>query len=115
MFMVLNINNHKFKVKTVFSSKDKMNGMMFKKFDKNFNGMLFLQDEGDHCFWMKNCIINLDIIFINGDQIVKIFHNCEPCETEDCEYYCSDGDTVLELLGGTCKRKNISEGDYIEF
>ena len=34
MFMILNINNNKFKVKTLHTSKDKSEGMMNKNFDK---------------------------------------------------------------------------------
>jgi uncharacterized membrane protein (UPF0127 family) len=115
MIMTVNINNHKFNVKSVFTLKDTQNGMMGKKFNKDFNGMLFLMDDTEHCFWMKNCIINLDIIFINGNEITKIYHNCPPCNSDDCENYCASGDIILEVAGGTCKRKNIFEGDYVEF
>jgi hypothetical protein len=62
--MNISINNHKFTVKTMVTQKDTQKGMMGKDFDSTFNGMLFLMDYGQHCFWMKNCIIPLDIIFI---------------------------------------------------
>ena len=71
--------------------------------------------DGDHCFWMKNCIIHLDIIFISDNVITKIHHDCPPCETKDCENYCGDGDMILEIKGGSCKRYGIEEGDSIEF
>ena len=35
MFMILNINNNKFKVKTLHTSKDKAEGMMNKNFDES--------------------------------------------------------------------------------
>ena len=112
--MILKINNHKFKVKTVFAPKDTSNGMMKKKFN-DFNGMLFLMDDGEHCFWMKNCIINLDIIFINDNQITKIHHNCPPCKSKDCENYCGTGNMILEIPGGYCKELEIKEGDSVKF
>jgi uncharacterized membrane protein (UPF0127 family) len=111
--MELIINKNKFKVKTVISSKDTSRGMMNKQFDDTFNGMLFIMSEGEHCFWMKNCIISLDIIFIDNDTITEIHSNCSPCKTKDCENYCGEGDMILELQGGTCKKLGIKIGDKI--
>jgi uncharacterized membrane protein (UPF0127 family) len=111
--MNININNNNFKVKTLFSQKDTSNGMMGKKFDNTFNGMLFLMSDGLHCFWMKNCIIPLDIIFIQDHIISKIHHNCPPCKTKDCGNYCGEGDMILELQGGTCKKLDIKSGDKV--
>jgi len=113
--MLLNINGNDIKVKVVFSEKDIQNGMMYKDFDSTFKGMLFMMKEGEHCFWMKNCIIPLDIIFIQDDEIVKIYHNCPPCVTEECENYCSKANYVLELKGGSCKNMDINEGDFIGY
>ena len=111
--MLININNHPFKVKTVFTTKDTQQGMMGKKFDNSFNGMLFLMNEGDHCFWMKGCLIDLDIIFINDNKITKIHHNCTPCNGDNCPNFCGYGDSILELRGGTCNRLDIKKGDKI--
>ena len=113
--MIININNRKFKVKVVFSKKDTSKGMMNKLFDTTFNGMLFLMEPGDHAFWMKNCLVNLDIIFIKNNKITKIHRNCPPCQTEDCPNYFGDGDMVLELKGGSCDKFGIKEGDSILF
>jgi uncharacterized membrane protein (UPF0127 family) len=90
--------------------------MMGKKFDNNFDGMLFMMPEKKtQTFWMYNCIIPLDIIMIDGNVITKINHNCLPCgNEEDCEMFEGFGNTVLELNGGTCKELNIKEGDKIK-
>ena len=111
--MELIINKNKFKVKTVISSKDTSQGMMNKRFDDTFNGMLFIMSEGQHCFWMKNCIIPLDIIFIEDNVITKIHHNCPPCLSEECKNYCGTGETILELRGKTCRKLDIREGDEV--
>mgnify|MGYP001340817471 CR=1 FL=1 len=111
--MELIINKNKFKVKTVMSPKDTSRGMMNKKFNNTFNGMLFIMSEGPHCFWMKNCIIPLDIIFINDGIITKIHHNCPPCKTKECKNYCGEGDTILEVQGGTCKELGININDSV--
>ncbi len=113
--MNITINNHNFKTKTVFSSKDTQKGMMRKSFGDDFNGMLFLMDDRDHCFWMKNCIIPLDIIIIKNNVVVNIHHNCPPCIEDDCPSYCGNGNIVLELQGGTCDRLGISAGDTVNY
>jgi len=113
--MLLNINDSTFKVKVAVSEKETQKGMMGKKFNEDFNGMLFIMDGDEHCFWMNNCIIPLDIIFIEGDTISRIHHNCEPCKGDDCINYCGLGNIILEVEGGTCERNNINEGDTVYF
>lgn len=97
----------------MISSRDTQEGMMNKKFDSTFNGMLFLMDEGEHGFWMKNCIIKLDIIFIQDNVITKIHHDCPPCTEKHCKSYIGTGNAILELKGGTCKKLGIEVGDKI--
>jgi uncharacterized membrane protein (UPF0127 family) len=112
--MDLIINDNMFFVKCVISTKDIQKGMMGKRFDGSFDGMLFFMDDEPHSFWMKNCLVHLDIIFINDDEIIKIHHNCKPCHSEDCEHYSGEGDMILELPSNTCKKYNIKEEDLIE-
>lgn len=115
MFMVINIKGIEFKVKPLLSNKDIQRGMMRKKFDNSFDGMLFFMSEGPHCFWMKNCIVPLDIIFIQDNTITKIHHTCLPCKKSPCDNYCGTGNLILELEGGLCYRLGIQEGNEIIF
>jgi uncharacterized protein len=75
--------------------------------------MLFFMKNGPHSFWMKNCIVHLDIIYIHDHKIIKIHHNCKPCFENDCDHYEGSGDLVLELPGGTCKKYNIKEDNEV--
>jgi uncharacterized membrane protein (UPF0127 family) len=88
--------------------------MMNKTFD-NFDGMLFIMGDGSHSFWMMNCIIPLDIIFIDNDVITKIHHNCQPMTDESHKNYCGEGNFILEIKGGTCKKLGIKKGDVVTF
>jgi uncharacterized membrane protein (UPF0127 family) len=112
--MKVKINNNLFDVKCVLTSKDTQKGMMGKKFDKSFDGMLFFMKNEPHSFWMKNCVISLDIIFMEDNVISKIHHNCKPCFSDTCDHYMGDGDMILELRGGDCKKYKIEEGDFVE-
>jgi uncharacterized membrane protein (UPF0127 family) len=86
------------------------NGMMDKTFE-GFDSMVFLMNGKSHSFWMKNCIIPLDIIFIKNNVVNKIHHDCPPCNSDQCESYTGVGNIVLELPGGYCQDHNIKEGD----
>lgn len=75
-------------------------------------GMLFpLNQKNKVSFHMKDCLIPLDIIFIEDGIIKKIFHECQPCKEGNCINF-EDGsvDTVIELPGGSCKSNSIKEG-----
>ena len=109
------INNNIFKVIPLFTSKDIQQGMMGKKFDGSFDGMLFFMDKGPHSFWMKNCIIPLDIIIIKNNVIVNIHHDCPPCRGNECPSYGGNGNIVLEVAGGTCEDLDIEAGDTVEY
>jgi uncharacterized membrane protein (UPF0127 family) len=89
--------------------------MMFKTFD-GFDGMLFIMPEDTiQSFWMKNCIIPLDIVFISQGVIEDISPNCPPCVDDDCPNYQGKGGMVLELPGGTCRKKGIRIGDRVDY
>jgi len=116
MFMKLMVDDNIFKVKLAVSPESIKKGMMFQEFDESFDGMYFIMPRtSNHCFWMKNCIIPLDVLMINDNIITKIYHNCPPCDTEECVTYCGFGNKAIELPGGTCKSLGIKEGMDISF
>ena len=111
--MEININNNLFKVTPVITDKDIQNGMMGKKFNNDFDGMLFVLDPGEHSFWMKDCITSLDIIFIKDLKINRIHSNCPPCREDNCPRYSGVADLILEINGGDCEKYDIKEGDSV--
>ena len=110
------VNDNVFNCKVAANSESIQKGMMGKKFDSNFDGMLFMMpDKKNQTFWMYDCLIPLDIIMIDGNVITKINHSCPPCDDkENCEMFEGFGNIVLELDGGTCKELGINEGDKIK-
>ena len=113
--MIVKVNKNYFKTKALIDKKSQSIGMMGRKFDESFDSLLFLMGGTRQCFWMKNCIIDLDIIIIHNNLITKIHHSCPPCDEEPCPSYCGDGNIVLELEGGTCEELGIEEGDEVEY
>jgi uncharacterized membrane protein (UPF0127 family) len=113
--MKVKINENIFKVKTLIDENSQTLGMQNKSFDNTFDGLLFLMGGKEQCFWMKDCIIPLDIIMIKNNVIVNIHHDCPPCKGDDCPSYCGKGNIVLELEGGTCEDVGIEPGDSVEY
>jgi uncharacterized membrane protein (UPF0127 family) len=113
--MQICIKDNTFSCEVVYSTEKLREGMMGKTFD-GFDGMLFIMPEDTtQSFWMKDCIIPLDILFIRDGIINDISPNCPPCNSDECPNYIGDGGFVLELPGGTCKSKGIKIGDEVDY
>jgi len=115
--MKIRINNTTLNnVKVLTTPEDRGEGMMFKRFSANLDGMLFVMDSvEEQSFWMKNCIVPLDMIFIINNTIEDIVDNCSPCKGNDCPSYDGRGNIVLEVEGGFCKKNNIKVGDKVVY
>lgn len=112
--MELSINRKTLPIEVMKTPSQKSLGMMGRK--KLNGGMLFLfPDVREQSFWMKNCIIPLDIIMLVDNKVTKIHSNCPPCKTTACEHYKGIGNKVLELNGGECKKLGIKIGDELDF
>ena len=80
----------------------------------NGEGYLFFLSEGPHSFWMKDCKIPIDIIYLQQGKISEIYNDCQPCDEEMCEHYKGTGDMVLEVESGFCKKNGIKKGESIK-
>ena len=108
------LNNQEIPLEIMDTPQSKSIGMMGK--DNLDGGMLFPFDSvGERSFWMKDCVIPLDIIFIVNNKINDISKNCQPCETNECEHYGGVADSVLELPAGYCDNNSVGVGDEISF
>jgi len=89
-------------------------GMMGRK---SLNGgMLFLfPNIQELSFWMKNCLIPLDIVFMVNNKVTNIEKNVPPCSTSDCVVYRGIGNGVLELNVGETDTLDIKKGDHLVF
>ncbi len=113
------INNHDIKVEIADSADERERGLMFRESLDEKTGMLFIfDDSGVINFWMKNTLINLDIIFIDENfRIINIARNALPCVEEPCTYYSSHefpAKYVLEINGGEADKLGIKDGDEVE-
>ncbi len=115
----LYINNHEIIVEVADTPAKKATGLMFRKNIPDDFGMLFIfDDEQIRSFWMKNCRVHLDIIYLDGaKQVVDIHKNVPPCQQEPCKSYVSKKRAryVLELRGGRTDELKLKIGGVVFF
>jgi hypothetical protein len=110
-------NNVKINVEIADDSLERERGLMFREGLGENSGMLFIfKDEQVRGFWMKNMLIPLDMIFINGNGKIVSIKTAEPCKADPCASYSSDypAKYVLEVNSGFALKNNVSVNDSIE-
>ncbi len=60
-------------------------------------------------FWMKECLMPLDIVFLRDGAIQKIQASAPPCRESPCPVYSSESpvDMVIELKAGTAQKLGL--------
>jgi uncharacterized membrane protein (UPF0127 family) len=107
--MSVRIGDKTFDAEYLQTPEDIQKGMMGRK---ELNGcMVFKMNRGHHSFWMKNCLIPLDIVFVLNNRISNIHHNCPPAEQHQLNppRYGGIGDHVIEFPGGTCSKFKVGD------
>ena len=104
------INDLTIPLEIMGTPEEQTTGMMDR--EELIGGMMFPYDEVSYKdFHMEDCLIPLDIVFINNGTIDTIHADCPPCKETPCPKYSGLADNVLELNGGFCKQNNINVGD----
>ena len=93
------------------SEEEKSIGLMFREELDDNEGMLFIWDKDSlRQFWMKNTLINLDILFINSEyQVVHIEESAQKGSTSVISSKFP-AKFVLEIKAGQSRLRNISPG-----
>jgi uncharacterized membrane protein (UPF0127 family) len=116
-FVTVYINDKPFQAEIADTPEKHARGLMFRRCLKDGYGMLFVfPDEEVRSFWMKNTLIPLDMIFLNGDkQVVDLFASVPPCRRDPCPSYTSalPARYVLEIAGGLAAKLKLRVGDKI--
>lgn len=101
-------------------------GLMFRPSLAPDTGMLFVFDRpGFYPFWMQNCLISIDIIWLDEQgQVLSIaasvppcrFADCDPpCASDACPSYPHDGQAkyVVEVTAGYAAAHRLEVGDHV--
>lgn len=96
-------------------------GLMFvEKLPEN-EGMLFVfPREEEQAFWMKNTLVDLDIVFIDENKAVtsiayELPHSYVYTPDSEIPVAFGEGKYVLELAAGTAKKHNLSPTKKLQF
>jgi uncharacterized membrane protein (UPF0127 family) len=118
-FITLFIGEEKFIVEIADDYEKRAVGLMFRKDIPDNFGMLFVYAEEDYRgMWMKNTLINLDLIFMDSSkEIIDIIPDVPPCKADPCQTYVSKEKAryVLELKGGRSESLGLKKGSRIYF
>lgn len=92
-------------------------GYMFRSRVGRGEGMLFFMGElGFHSFWMKNCRVALDIVWLDEAwRIVHIEREVPPCAADPCPGYAPMQAAlyVLEIRAGGAGKEGLKLGDTL--
>jgi uncharacterized membrane protein (UPF0127 family) len=106
---MVHINNKSFNAEYLSKPEEISKGMMGRD---SLNGcMVFKMGKGHHSFWMKNCLIPLDIVFVLNKRISRIHPNCPPADSHSMNppRYTGIGDHVIEFPAGSTDGWNIGD------
>ena len=106
--MSVHINSKTFPAEYLSEPEEIRRGMMGRE---SLNGcMVFKMGKGHHSFWMKDCLIPLDIVFVSNNRISRIHPDCPPAGNKlNLPRYTGIGDHVIEFPAGTSTNWKIGD------
>ena len=97
--------------------EEQAQGLMFRESLPARSGMIFLfSDVAPHQFWMKNTMIPLDIVSLDGSgRVLFVSANTPPCRADPCRNYGPElpAPVVLEIAGGMAAKERVVVGSTI--
>jgi uncharacterized membrane protein (UPF0127 family) len=108
-----------YRVELARSPEGQAQGLMFRESLPPRSGMLFLfSDAAPHKFWMKNTMMPLDMIWMDGaGRVLFVSAKTPPCKADPCPSYGPEvpAASVLEIAGGLAAKEKVTVGSTIRF
>jgi uncharacterized membrane protein (UPF0127 family) len=103
-----------YRLELALTPEDQAQGLMFRESLPPNTGMLFVFPTSEpHHFWMKNTMIPLDMIWLDGNgRVIFVSADTPPCKADPCGNYGPDGPAVdvLEIAGGLAAKEGVKPG-----
>ncbi|MEM4367133.1 MAG: DUF192 domain-containing protein [Candidatus Anstonellales archaeon] len=97
--------------------EERVRGLMGRTELPEGKGMLFVFDsEAVQSFWMKNTVVDLEVIFIAKNGTVVAIRHMEPCISDPCPSYSSEKPALyaVETKPGFSASNNIEPGTVLD-
>lgn len=118
------VKGHAFQAEVAATDGERANGLMRRASLGKDACMFFLYaEEGYHAIWMKNCLISLDVAWIDAEgRIVELVPDVPPPSPlrvyrSDADYPTYGGSVpsrhFIEFPAGTFKRLGLAKGDRV--
>jgi uncharacterized membrane protein (UPF0127 family) len=112
-------SGEEFSLEIAADPKSRARGYMFREKVEQGEGMLFIfQTSQRHGIWMMNCLVPLDIIWLDESfRVVQIAHDAQPCRPdEQCPSLqpLRPARYVIEVAGGVAAKQELRAGARIE-
>lgn len=119
------IRGHPFEMELALTPEERSRGLMWRENLAENRGMLFVFPAHSPYpielnFWMKNCLMPIDVIFLDSEGRVTTVHEMEPpasnMSDEELPVYPSNGPAqyAIELRGGLAAELGLQVGDLID-
>jgi len=115
----ITLSGEEFTVELAFTRRDRLRGLMYRRELAEHAGMLFVFEKSlPRSFHMQNCLIDLDILFIEADGAIARITTMQvpPPDEPSKNYYCSiPCKYALELPAGAAQKLKLAPGMKIDF
>jgi len=124
-YIEIEIKGRPFKLELALNDRQRARGLMGRDEIAEDGGMLFVMPPvepfpAELTFWMKDCLVPIDVIFLTAEGMITAIHEMKPPSpgTPDnyLTRYSSNGlaQFAVELRGGMASELGLEQGEVIE-
>ena len=120
-YQQLTLAGREFRLELALTHEQITRGLMYREHIPDDGGMLFVfPDIRMRGFWMKNCLVPIDVVFLDGHGFITAIHTMPPPDPgtpeDDLPSYSSlrPARFAIELAGGTAGRLGLQPGQKLD-